>query len=363
MSVELTLAQKQGLYRDGYVILRNAISSDMVEAALTCLRNSENGELPYKEKAMTDLVNASSVTPILNEAMGQFDPPIAAQIGVLPVVKPSESFNERGYRDMDMPYYGAVLHVDGQISVPPPQEPITVTPEEIYLKQIATLRNGHLGRSADVIGRNMVPLFMDPAMTLAIGNFTAFVIVCLNDQMKPGCGQTSVLQGAHHAAEKFFQWQRSVNDHLGAEGPGWPRFDYSAPSGCGLVHLPDGIIEQFIDDTSESTPDGKCWPRPTQMLMNAGDVCITTYHIPHGRSRNEKGNESRKNIIFRIRNKKRQPDKRVNGITDHPDRGQYGEWLEYEEGNDPWERSKDAICDMWDEWEGMTDVVNAEVSP
>ena len=34
-----------------------------------------------------------------------------------------------------------------------------------------------------------------------------------------------------------------------------------------------------------------------------------------------------------------------------------GEWLEFEDGNNPWEKSKDAMCNMWDEWEGMTDVV------
>ncbi len=62
----------------------------------------------------------------------------------------------------------------------------------------------------------------------------------------------------------------------------------------------------------------------------------------------------------RIRNKKRQPDKLVNGVTDHPDRGQMGEWLQYEEGNDPWERSKHAMCNMWHEWDGMRDVVAEE---
>jgi len=97
-----------------------------------------------------------------------------------------------------------------------------------------------------------------------------------------------------------------------------------------------------------------------QVLMEAGDACITMYHIPHSGSRNEKGSESRKNIIFRLRNKKRQPDKLVNGVSDHPDRGQGGEWLEYEEGNDPWERSKYAMCNMWDEWEGMQEVVAEE---
>ena len=34
-----------------------------------------------------------------------------------------------------------------------------------------------------------------------------------------------------------------------------------------------------------------------------------------------------------------------------------GEWLEYEEGNDPWERSKFAMCNMWHEWVGMKEVV------
>ena len=91
--------------------------------------------------------------------------------------------------------------------------------------------------------------------------------------------------------------------------------------------------------------------------MDKGDACITLYHIPHSGTRNELGPESRKNMIFRIRNKKRQPDVMVNGISDHPDRGQRGEWLKFEEGNDPWERSKYAMCNMWDEWEGMQEVV------
>ena len=81
------------------------------------------------------------------------------------------------------------------------------------------------------------------------------------------------------------------------------------------------------------------------------------YQIPHSATRNELGTESRKSVIFRLRNKKRQPSKMVNGVTDHPDRGQRGEWLEYEDGNNPWERSKHAMCNMWHEWDGMQDVV------
>jgi hypothetical protein len=91
--------------------------------------------------------------------------------------------------------------------------------------------------------------------------------------------------------------------------------------------------------------------------MEPGDACIATYHILHSGSRNERGTESRKNIIFRIRNKSRQPGQVLTGISDHPDRGWSGEWLEYEPGNNPWERSKNALCDQWAEWEGMTEAV------
>jgi hypothetical protein len=80
--------------------------------------------------------------------------------------------------------------------------------------------------------------------------------------------------------------------------------------------------------------------------MDAGDACITMYHIPHSGTRNELGTESRKNMIFRIRNKHRQPDKVVTGVSDHPDRGMFGEWLEYEQDNDPWQRSKHALTHM-----------------
>ncbi|MDP6268704.1 MAG: hypothetical protein QGF47_13720, partial [Arenicellales bacterium] len=169
-----------------------------------------------------------------------------------------------------------------------------------------------------------------------------------------------VIPGGHHALAKFFQKQRDINNCIGPEGPGWPRLDHEAPNRCGLVYLPEEVKNQFLDETSECTPDGKRWPRPTQVLMAAGDACIAVYQIPHSGSRNENGSESRKNIIFRFRNKKRQPDKIVNGVTDHADRGQMGEWLDYEEGNDPWERSKYAMCNMWHEWDGMQEVVAEE---
>ena len=356
----LTPEQKRALYRDGYVVVKNAVSPELVEAALQRIRDANKGENLGGTKEMTDLVNASSVTPILHEAMGQFDAPLTCQVGVRKASEPGDHFNNLGYRERDMPYYAAESHMDGLCTIAVPQEVQEGTPDEIYQRYIASGPKGDLGRSADVMGHNMVPLFEDPEMTLGMGSFTAFVFVCLSDQTREGCGQTALLPGAHHVTERFFRWQREVNGHIGPEGPGWPRLNHEVPNRCGLVYLPEAIREELVDETSECTPDGKRWPRPTQILMEPGDACITVYNMPHSGTRNEHGAASRKNIIFRIRNKKRQPDKLVNGVSDHPDRGQMGEWLEYEEGNNPWERSKDAICNIWDEWQGLQEIAAEE---
>jgi len=353
----LTLEEKRTLYRDGYVILKQAVSSDLVHSALDRIKSAKKGENLGGTPEMTNLVNKSDITPVLHEAMGYFDPPVASQVGVRKVSPPGDYFNNVGYRDKHMPYYGAESHVDGSMTIMVPQDVQEGSDQEIYDRYIATGPKGDLGRSPDVMGHNMVPMFEDPEMTLGLGSFTAFVFVCLNDQMREGCGQTALIPGAHHAVEKFFRWQRETNGCVGVEGPGWPRLDHKTENRCGLVYLPEEVREQFIDEHSESTPDGRKWPRPTQILMEPGDACITVYQIPHSGTRNEHGTESRKTIIFRIRNKARQPNVMVNGVSDHPDRGQMGEWLEFEDGNNPWEKSKDAMCNMWDEWEGMTDVV------
>ena len=122
MATALTLEQKRTLYRDGYIILRNAVSKELVETARQRIRTANEGEILSKAKEMTDLINASSITPILTEAMGQFDPPIAGQVGVREVSEPGDHFNNLGYRERDMPYYAAGLHVDGSMTIAGPAE-------------------------------------------------------------------------------------------------------------------------------------------------------------------------------------------------------------------------------------------------
>ena len=81
MATSLCRGQKRTLFRDGYVILRNAMSQQLMEAARQRIAAAQEGEILSKAVEMTDLVNASSITPILTEAMGTFDPPIAGQVG------------------------------------------------------------------------------------------------------------------------------------------------------------------------------------------------------------------------------------------------------------------------------------------
>ena len=182
--------------------------------------------------------------------------------------------------------------------------------------------SGALGRSPDVMGHNSVPLFEDKEKTLGLGSFSSFVICALNDQSQPGRGQTQILPGAHLVAEKFFRWQREVGDgKMAIEGPGWPRLYHNCPNRCGLNYMPDMIRNacvldcahdasrcvlfshrrclsccSFIDETSETTPDGRRWPRPTPVLMEEGDAAFTVFHCPHTASRNAVGTESRKNV-------------------------------------------------------------------
>lgn len=358
----LTVDEKQSFYDDGYVIVKNVVPQDVLQRALQDLNQKEPRISLSKEESQTNLINKSQITPILQDMMGDFDPPSRCQVGLTPVSKPGDYFNSLGYRDKDMPFFGSQTHVDGSLTMSPPQEPQRGTEDEIYRKYITTGPRGDLGRSPDVVGINLTPLFEDPDMTLGLGSFTAFVFVCLNDQTEEGRGQTALLKGAHHEIEKFFRMQRETNNHLGVEGPGWPRIDYTVPNGCGLIYVPESVRDKFIDSDSESTPDGRKWPKPTQILMEPGDACIASYHIPHSGTRNELGTEPRKTVIFRIRNKKRQPDKVVTGVSDHPDRGFDGEWLKYETGNNPWERSKYAMCHQWHEWEGMQETVRKNQS-
>ena len=148
---------------------------------------------------MTDLVNKSPVTPMLEEVMGKFQAPTHCQVAWKPVTETQAtgegyyggSYNVSGYKEKDQPYYGAWLHHDGLCGLTIPQEPVEGSREEVYDYLVNNGPKGdEHGRSPETVGNQFVPLFMDPDMTLSVGSFTTFVIACLSDQTQEGSGQT-----------------------------------------------------------------------------------------------------------------------------------------------------------------------------
>ena len=123
IATALTLEQKRKLFHDGYIVLKGAVSDHLVDAALARIKASRKGESLTLAKELTDLVNASTVTPILTEAMGRFDPPSLCHVGITKQSGPREYFTPLGYREKDMPYFGYSLHAEGLFTVSPPQEP------------------------------------------------------------------------------------------------------------------------------------------------------------------------------------------------------------------------------------------------
>lgn len=361
MKTRLTDDEKRDFYRDGFVTLRDIIPPDLVATAQDRYSSGENGLELMGATEFTDLINNTQLTPILRDAMGEFDPPSAARHIVRPPnQQPGDRYQSLGYRDKDVPYYGANLHMDGQAVYEAPQEPAEGTPEEIYARYISTGRKGDVGRCPENTGINYSPLFHDPEMTNSLGGFTAFIFVCLSDQSMEGGGQTNVLRGAHHDMEAFFRWQYQEGKRFGPEGPGWPRLNHDVPNRCGYNHLPPSIYEKFTNETCETSPDGRRWPVPTPVYMQPGDATIAMYHIPHGGTRNEHGNAPRQSPIFTLVNKKRHPNHVIEGHSDHPDREWNGGYLDLPEGDNPFERSKYALCNMYHEWDGMQEIVAEE---
>jgi hypothetical protein len=372
----LTYEQKRRLYRDGFVVLRNAVPPELTTAAKTRLavastedqaRARSNGVAQLAEaEQMLALLTASGLGDTIEDAMGPFDRPQRCQVATVQPRRPGEHFSACGYRDHDVPHYGAHLHLDGLYAPAVPQEPQHGSPDEIYTRWVEESQAApSQGRSALALAPGSgVPLFCDEECTLSIGSYTALVGVCLSDQELEGRGQLGLLKGAHHAVQQFFRAQRDAGGVIGPEGFRWPRLDHSVPNGCGTVLLPPPVWNQFVaggESAKATTRDGRQWPKPTQVLMRVGDAVIALFHVPHCATRNESVDMDRVNVYFKLRAKSREPHRYVvggGGIgAGWHDRGPKGELLDFAPGTEPWQRTKDSLCNMWDEWLGMAEVV------
>ena len=343
-ATEFTFNEKRRLHRDGFIVIRDAVPRELTfraRRAVNMHAAREGVHRPYHDLSaqspLPDLVNKSRLGEIMRNTMGPYDPPRSAFAATL-----------HPQPDTGLPNYGWQPHVDGMWYSP------DIPKTSADVDSWETPRTPHFG-SADAteMGANKTPFFQDPACTLSLGSFTAFVGVALNDQTRFGRGNLCLLKGAHEEVEAFFRRQRDAGGKVGPEGPGWPRLMRRKDGGVALTPMPHTVRAKFEADALVT--EHGTWPEPTPILLDEGDAVIALHACPHGGSINS-GADPRMNVYFRLR-RKRLSGTTVMGDSDHPDRGWEGEFLDHPEGYDPWKVAIDAMCDHWSEWDGMADVV------
>ena len=352
MTYSLTYDQKVCLKDDGYIVLKDAVPQTVVDEAkkliLDSLPRSERrllvpGELATHPSVLA-LFYEGVANNVLTQMLGEFPPVISSQVAVTP-----------GHDEL-----GGIpgTHVDGGWS-----GKIPLTADEIDL-QTGRPKDAkrYFGENDEIRGANDGLLWMNPERTLSCGSYTALVGVCLNDQAQPGNGQLAVLKGLHEEVEKAFQRQRDSGGIVGAEGIDYPRIKIDKNGRPFMNGLHDSIrnIAESMTRTNEPLSDWP-WNELTPVLMEPGDMVISLHSLPHTPTPNL-GPNPRMNVYFRIR--KLRPEnphegtRRIaHGVSDHPDRGYFGQYLDYPEYYNPWKTSIDLLCDHWQEWPGMADIV------
>jgi hypothetical protein len=133
--VRVTQEQKQSLYRNGYLVLKNAVPVEMVERARGIL-NRRMGQLRNRGAAARDI---KSIQDIARSTFVPGDDEVFLEMYNNTIVKktveplfgstvqearglqvasnypsePSSQINEAGYYDKDTPFYGWCGHLDG----------------------------------------------------------------------------------------------------------------------------------------------------------------------------------------------------------------------------------------------------------
>ena len=340
---ELTQEEKQTLYEDGFVILRDVVPETLTFEARRTIHmfaGRHGIRRAYHDistsTALPDLVNESILGDILRNTIGPFDPP---ERGFAAILYPQEKHLT--------PNFGWHPHLDGLWAGPLPKNVDEVD-------DLNSPRTQHFGAGdATVLGANMTPLFQNPECTLSLGSFTAFVGVALNDQTEFGRGNLCLLKGIHEHVEEFFRMQRDSGGVVGPEGVGWPRLTANSKGGVSMTPLPYPIREIALQNAIEY--DGVHYMEPSPICLDIGDVVIALHACPHGGTRNE-WSDPRMNVYFRIR-RHRPGGVKVLGDSDHPDREWEGGFHQYAEEYDPWQVAIDAMCDHWREWDGMQETV------
>ena len=232
----VTRSQKEMLYEDGFLVIKNIIPRELVVEArrLVNLRMGELRTLAVKGKNLAliremagqtfrgnevflDLFNRTPLKKTLEALLGA--PVPAAQDVQLAANYPtglSDRINEAGYYDKDTPFHGWCGHLDGLWNggarVPRIEKKMTSREKKNWY--------------SDPSRNSCIRCY--PEFNTNIRNFTALVGVPLTDQREKGVGNLGLLKGAHLRMEKIFQAQYAAGGPIGPDGPGWQRENFDA---------------------------------------------------------------------------------------------------------------------------------------
>ncbi|MBF68179.1 MAG: hypothetical protein CMQ29_10850 [Gammaproteobacteria bacterium] len=344
----LTDEQKEAFVSDGFIIVRKAVPADTVQRARKLITDS----LPKDERRLLvpaelathpdvqALFNDTCLPELLRNEMGPFPPVISCQVAVTPA---NDKLGGSPFAHVDGSWGGLIPgsadEIDWDVGRP---------------KDAARW----FGANDDLRGTNDGQLWQDPDRRISLGSYTALVGVCLNDQLELGRGQFAVLRGMHEAVETAFQQQRNAGSVIGPEGLDWPRI-YQTGSGRPALNGLPGAVRTAAREAGKDKEAKTNWPWPelTPVLLAPGDAVIALHSCPHTPTPNY-GPEPRMNIYFRIRRTREgsphEGSRRLgHGVSDHLDRGYYGQFLDYPDDYDPWQTSIDKLCDHWSEWDGL----------
>ena len=348
MQTHLSVAEKHELINNGFVIIRDAVTPQAVDAARQLIesylpRQEHRLLVPGKlatHKEIISLYNDHSIAQIIANEMGPAPPIVSCQVAVIP------PYNKLGGEPG--------LHVDGGWSGRIPEEATDIDLKTGRPKDAEP----YFGKQDEIRGTNDGLLWMNKERTLSYGSYTALVGIALNDQIEPGNGQFAVLPRTHEIVQECFREQRDAGGIVGPEGPEWPRIRVSEKGKPYCNGLPNKI-RQIAEERRATGIKTEKWPWPElePVLLKAGDAVLTLHSCPHTPTPNL-GPNPRMNIYFRIRRLREgnpnEGTRRVaHGVSDHPDRGYFGQFLDYPEDYDPWSISIDKLCDHWSEWNGM----------
>ena len=176
--------------------MKQVVSPELVAAARKAVETRKDRDLLGQgslgaDKVMTDLINRSELGAIMRNLMGPYDAPIRS----FPAIRAHMKRYPRKGGQAGVPWsehpisqrvHGApLLHIDGSWTGTAPKCWDEIDDATGAPKNRAAVFGDEFANDKTL---NMTPLWQDRQKSLALGSFTAFVGVALNDQLTPGCG-------------------------------------------------------------------------------------------------------------------------------------------------------------------------------